>query len=41
MIGISHIAYFYGYLVVMASNRYLSNSFILSPIGFIFDMEVP
>ena len=41
MIGISHIPYRYGYLVAMTTKRYLNNSFLLSPIGSIFDMEVP
>ena len=40
MIGISHIPYRYGYLVAMVIKRYLKNSFVLSPIGFIFDMKV-
>ena len=41
MIGISHIPHCYGYLVAMVTNRYLNNHFVLSPIEFIFDMEVP
>ena len=31
----------YGYLVTMVTKRYLYYSFVLSPIEFIFDMEVP
>ena len=41
MIGISHIPHCYGYLVVMATKIYLNNSFVLSPIEFIFDMGFP
>ena len=41
MIGISRIPYRYGYLVVMLTKGDFNNSFVLSPIGFIFDMEVP
>ena len=42
MIGIILIPHCYGYLVVMATKRYLNNSFVLlSSIQFIFDMEVP
>ena len=31
MIGISHIPYCYGYLVVMITKRYLNNSIVLNP----------
>ena len=41
MIGISHISQCYGYLVALVTKRYIDNSFVLSPIEFIFDMEVP
>ena len=41
MIGISHMSHCYGYLVSMAKKRYLNNSFVLSPIEFIFVIEVP
>ena len=40
MIGISHIPHCYSYLVAMVTKRYLNNSLVLSPIEFIFDMEV-
>ena len=41
MISISYIPYCYGYLVAMVTKGFLNNTLILSPIGFIFDMEVP
>ena len=37
MTGISHIPHCYGYLVAMITKRYLNNSFVLSPIEFIFE----
>ena len=40
MIGINHIPHRYGNSVAMVTKRYLNNSFVLSPIGSIFDMEV-
>ena len=40
MIGISHISHCYSYLVAMATKRYLNNSFVVSPIEFIFDMGI-
>ena len=41
MTGISHIPYCYGHLVAMVTPKYLNNSFVLSHIGYIFDMEFP
>ena len=40
MIGINHIPHHYGNSVAIVTKRYLSNSFVLSLIGSIFDMEV-
>ena len=41
MISIGHRPYCYGYLVAIVTKRLLNNSFISSPIGFIFDLEDP
>ena len=41
MISISPIPLFYGYLVAMITKSYLNNSFVLSPIGSMFDTVVP
>ena len=41
MTGISHVPHCYDYLVAMVNKRYLKNSLVLTPIEFIFDMEVP
>ena len=41
MVSINCIPHCYGYLVVMVTKRYLNNSFVSSPIEFIFDMKVP
>ena len=41
MISMSHLTHCNGNLVAMVTKRYLSNSFVLSPIEFIFGMKVP
>ena len=41
MTGISHTPYCHSYLVAMVTKQYLNNSFVLSYVGSIFDMEVP
>ena len=36
-----HQPHCYGYLVAMVTKRYLNNTFVLSPIEFVFDMDFP